>query len=228
LVATGGLAGYLTSKLRLGRRGSVLALAVVLPATPIALATSNSVAAVALAQSALLLAVGIVGIHAGLLLHDAVPSSIRTGVSSGVGTLSWVLFLPCSIVLGGLIRGHGVHLAGWVLLAVAGLLALMLALPARRESEKSAQAGGTEEDAIGVDAAGPDDVACRELVALVTDYLDGILPADQQDGLDRHLADCDGCTTYLRQIRTTIDVLASLGQYQPDTAGAETAAAPDA
>ena len=28
------------------------------------------------------------------------PSSIRTGVSSGVGTLSWVLFLPFSLVLG--------------------------------------------------------------------------------------------------------------------------------
>jgi hypothetical protein len=28
----------------------------------------------------------------GKLLHDAVPSNIRAGVSSGVGTLSWILF----------------------------------------------------------------------------------------------------------------------------------------
>ena len=55
---------------------------------------------------ALLLAV--VAISAGKLLHDAVPSTIRAGVSSGAGTASWVLFLPFSLVLGWLGREHGV------------------------------------------------------------------------------------------------------------------------
>jgi hypothetical protein len=128
LVATLGLGGYLTSKLHLERPRPVLLLAVTLAATSILLATSNSVTAVAIAQTVLQL-VAIVAIHAGLLLHDAVPPAIRTGVSSGVGTLSWVLFLPFSLVLGWLTRAHGVHLAGWVLLGVTGLLALLLTLP---------------------------------------------------------------------------------------------------
>ena len=208
LVATGGLGGFLTSKLRLGRRWPVLLLAAALAATPVLLATSNSIAAVIVAQAALLLVVAIVGIHAGLLLHDAVPSTIRTGVSSGVGTLSWVLFLPFSLILGWLIRAHGVHLAGWVLTAAVGLLAVLLAAAARRRPAPPAQpASGEGDPDVG---AAPADVACRELVILITDYLDGILPADWRAGLDRHLADCDGCTTYLQQIRATIDALGGL------------------
>ena len=214
LVATGGLGGYLTSKLPLGRRGPVLLLAVVLAAAPVLLATSNSVLAVAIAQTALLLVVAIVGIHAGLLLHDAVPSGIRTGVSSGVGTLSWMLFLPFSLVLGWLIRVHGVRPAGWVLLAAVGVVAVLLAASARRPPLPSARPGGEEAAPVDVDAVVPADVACRELVALVTDYLDGVLPAGWRAGLDRHLAGCDGCTTYLEQIRATIDALARLDADQ--------------
>jgi hypothetical protein len=229
LVATGGLGGFLTSKLPLGRRGPVLLLAVALAATPILLATSNSVIAVAIAQTALMLVVAIVGIHAGLLLHDAVPSSIRTGVSSGVGTLSWVLFLPFSVVLGWLIRVHGVHLAGWVLLAAVGVVAVLLAASARRPPLPSARAGGEKAAPIDVGAVVPTDVACRELAALVTGYLDGVLPAGWRAGLDRHLAGCDGCTTYLEQVRATIDALARLdGDQRPPQPVAGTAAVPRA
>ena len=34
------------------------------------------------------LVLAIIGIHASRLLHDAVPSAVRAGVSSGVGTLT--------------------------------------------------------------------------------------------------------------------------------------------
>jgi hypothetical protein len=48
-------------------------------------------------------------------------------VSSGAGTLSWLMFLPVSVLFGQLTRGHGVQSAGLLLavlaLAVAGLLA---------------------------------------------------------------------------------------------------------
>ena len=47
--------------------------------------------------------------------------------------------------------------------------------------------------------------------------------------LDRHLAGCDGCTTYLEQIRATIDALARLdGDQHPPEPVAGTAAVPNA
>jgi anti-sigma factor RsiW len=45
---------------------------------------------------------------------------------------------------------------------------------------------------------------CIELVELVTDYLEGALPDDVRARFEAHLAGCDGCTTYVEQIRRTI------------------------
>lgn len=51
---------------------------------------------------------------------------------------------------------------------------------------------------------------CRELVELVTAYLEGALsPADRMR-FDAHLAQCDGCTTYLDQMRRTIELTGTL------------------
>ena len=56
----------------------------------------------------------------------------------------------------------------------------------------------------------PADLACQELVELVTDLLDDVLPPGWRDSVESHLADCDGCTEYVRQIRTTIAALGAL------------------
>jgi Major Facilitator Superfamily/Putative zinc-finger len=221
LVATLGLGGYLTSKLRLRRTGPVLALSVLLAATPVLLATSGSLVAVIVAQTALALLLAIVGIHAGLLLHDAVPSTIRAGVSSGVGTLSWVLFVPFSLVFGWLARGQGERWAAWVLVGVVALLAVLLAASTRIRGRAQVEPAAVQPAVVDTAAEEtevrpgrsnpPADLACRELVYLVTDYLDGVLPADWRAGVERHLAQCDGCTPYLQQIRVTIDALQRLG-----------------
>jgi hypothetical protein len=60
------------------------------------------------------------------------------------------------------------------------------------------------------DPVPPADLACQELVELVTDLLDGVLPPGWRDSAEAHLADCDGCTEYVRQIRTTIAALDAL------------------
>jgi anti-sigma factor RsiW len=46
-----------------------------------------------------------------------------------------------------------------------------------------------------------DPLACREFVELVTDYLAGALPPEQRARFEAHLAQCDGCTGYLEDIR---------------------------
>ena len=53
-------------------------------------------------------------------------------------------------------------------------------------------------------ASPSDEIVCRELVELVTPYLDNVMPADERALVERHLASCDGCHTYVEQMRLTI------------------------
>ena len=53
-------------------------------------------------------------------------------------------------------------------------------------------------------------LSCQELVELVTDYLEGSLGERDTRAFEAHLADCDGCTEYLEQMRTTIRVVGTL------------------
>ena len=56
---------------------------------------------------------------------------------------------------------------------------------------------------------GADPLACQEFVELVTDYLEGALPAREQARFEAHLAECDGCSAYFESVRVTV---ASLGK----------------
>ena len=47
-------------------------------------------------------------------------------------------------------------------------------------------------------------MTCRELVELVTDYLEGAMPDADRQRLEGHIAGCDGCRDYVEQMRTTI------------------------
>ena len=56
----------------------------------------------------------------------------------------------------------------------------------------------------------PDDLSCSQLVELVTEYLEGSLATEQRSRFDTHLLACDGCVTYLDQMRTTIELTGRL------------------
>jgi len=79
----------------------------------------------------LALLTGLAGIHVSAVLHDAVPSAIRSGVASGVSSLSWLAFLPVALGFGALSTAHGVRPAGWVLVAAAVLAGALLVATAR-------------------------------------------------------------------------------------------------
>ena len=66
-----------------------------------------------------------------------------------------------------------------------------------------------------------DPLVCREFVELVTDYLDGVLPADQRARMDAHLADCDGCSGYLEDMRRLVGSLHGVTEPSPDPATRE-------
>ena len=53
-------------------------------------------------------------------------------------------------------------------------------------------------------------LSCREMVELVTDYLEGALSPEQHARFQSHIAGCDGCTAYLDQMRTTLAALGTI------------------
>ena len=49
-----------------------------------------------------------------------------------------------------------------------------------------------------------DRIPCQVFVELVTEYLDGALPAEDVARIDAHLALCPGCVTLVEQFRDTV------------------------
>lgn len=53
-------------------------------------------------------------------------------------------------------------------------------------------------------------VTCRELVELITNYLEDEMPPDERTRFEQHLGYCESCVIYLSQIRRTVDIVGSL------------------
>jgi anti-sigma factor RsiW len=64
----------------------------------------------------------------------------------------------------------------------------------------------------------PDEIRCKQLVELITDYLEGALSPELRRLFEAHLAECDGCTAYLEQMQQTVRLL---GAVAPETLAAE-------
>ena len=51
------------------------------------------------------------------------------------------------------------------------------------------------------------EMSCRELVELVTEYLEGAMSPSETARLEEHLQACRGCRSYLDQMQRTIQVV---------------------
>src|SRR5215211_6615212 len=212
LVSTLGIGGLLISKLNLERRLMIAILIILSLATALLLAWSRSLAVLVAAQIVLALVLVLMGIHAGRLLHDAVPSSIRAGVSSGAGTLTSVLFLPFSLAFGWVALENGVHWSGFMLVGavvIIGMLLVVVSLRPSRPAEPVQLAATAKQQALEVTEQAQE-LACQQLVELVAEYLDDALSLEMKARFEEHLAGCDGCTTYLSQTQQIIAELRGL------------------
>ncbi len=50
------------------------------------------------------------------------------------------------------------------------------------------------------------DLACQELVEIITDYLEGTLPERDRMRFDAHLMTCPGCREYVEEMRITLQL----------------------
>jgi len=62
-------------------------------------------------------------------------------------------------------------------------------------------------------------LTCKELVELVTEYLENTLPSGERMRFEDHLKGCSGCRTYLEQMRQMIQMV---GRLSEDSIAAET------
>lgn len=63
--------------------------------------------------------------------------------------------------------------------------------------------------------ANPLVLRCVEVVELVTFYLDDALDAPDRQGLEHHIAHCEGCEVFVAQVRRTIALIAEVGRNEP-------------
>jgi anti-sigma factor RsiW len=62
-------------------------------------------------------------------------------------------------------------------------------------------------------ASPPGGLPCRELVELVTEYLEDALSAEDRARFEAHIAACEHCSAYLEQMRVTLRLV---GHIDPD------------
>jgi len=60
----------------------------------------------------------------------------------------------------------------------------------------------------------PTDLRCKEVVEIITDYLERKLSFEDRTRFEQHLVNCPGCVEYLRQIRQTIGAVGRLTEEQ--------------
>jgi anti-sigma factor RsiW len=65
------------------------------------------------------------------------------------------------------------------------------------------------------------DMACQELVELVTAYFDGSLSRSERRRFRAHIGDCDHCTAYVEQMRLVIEATGRLTEDDIDSAARE-------
>jgi anti-sigma factor RsiW len=59
------------------------------------------------------------------------------------------------------------------------------------------------------------ELACQQVVELVTAYLDDALDPNDRERFEEHLVFCDGCHNYLEQTRTTVRLTGHVEQELP-------------
>lgn len=53
-------------------------------------------------------------------------------------------------------------------------------------------------------------ITCKELTEVLTDYLEGTIPLEDRAVLEAHLVLCEGCATYVEQMRQVIRTVHAL------------------
>lgn len=131
LMASLGLGGVLAGRIRFDAAAPRRVVVALLLGASAVLLVGRHPVLVTGAQVALVTLSVAVAIFLTRLLHDAIPSDVRSGVSSGIGAATWATFVPFALAFGAVSERWGVHIAGWLVTTVAGAVAALLIVVVR-------------------------------------------------------------------------------------------------
>ena len=153
LMAAIGFGGALAGRVRLDRAGGRALLAALLVGGSAVLLVTSQVAVVTAAQVVVAIVTVVLGIVFTRMLHDAAPSDVRAGVASGVGTITWMTFLPVALVFGAVSQHLGIHAAGWLLVAAAAAIGVVILALGCRAADPDCRAEPAPAELAGAAAA---------------------------------------------------------------------------
>ena len=122
LMVSLGAGGFVASRVQLDRSTTIVTIVGLLLGSSLTLVVAHSVMALTAAQFVLVTLSVAIGIALTARLHDAIDSEVRAGVASCIGLLTWVTFLPFALVFGTVADRAGVHVAGWLVVGLAGVV----------------------------------------------------------------------------------------------------------
>jgi len=126
LMSAVGLGGLLAGRIAMTQPATLSAVTALMLASALTLTTSHNPTVVIAAQVVLALLLVAASTLLTRQLHDEIPSSLRAGVSSGVGTLTWMAFLPSALAFGLLTEHSGLHSAAWMIVAATAATCICL------------------------------------------------------------------------------------------------------
>ena len=138
LMSAFGLGGTLAGRIHFARPATLATVVALMVACSLTLTVSHAAGVVIAAQVGLAVLLVAASTYLTRLLHDCIPSTIRAGVASGVGTLTWIAFLPFAVTFGAVSKRAGVHTAGWMMVAITvATSAALIGLAAARRHNPS-------------------------------------------------------------------------------------------
>jgi MFS family permease len=135
LMASSGIGGTIAGRVDMNRPATVRTAAALLVGFALTLVISDRAVILIAAQVGMAIVLVGLGVHLNRQLHDQIPSTIRAGVSSGVGTLTWITFLPFALVFGFVTSRCGIRIGGWIFVGAATMAAAAVLSAAARVSE---------------------------------------------------------------------------------------------
>ena len=118
-MASSGIGGTIAGRVDLNRPATVRTAAALLVGLSLTLVVSDQAVILIAAQVGMTIVLVTIGVHLNRQLHDQIPSTIRAGVSSGIGTLTWITFLPFALAFGFVTNRSGIRGGGWIFVGAA-------------------------------------------------------------------------------------------------------------